>query len=81
MSIKSPVLLRMQQPDVARIKPTLDSNHVPWCNSACPHHQVVRCALLPLGRVISSERICEPAVHILVDMAERLADLECGGVE
>lgn len=78
MSIESPLLLRMQQPDVARIKPTLDTNHVPWCNSFCPHRQAVSCALIPLG-ITSSDRICEPAVHILVDMAERLADFECGG--
>ena len=79
MSIESPIVVRLRQPGVARINPKLDSNQVPWCNSSCPHHQVVRCALLPLGRVISSERICEPAVHVLVNMATRLADLECGG--
>jgi len=53
-------------------KPRLDEHEVPWCDDGCPHHDGKRCELI--GH--RPDAICEPAVHILVNMAQRLAAIE-----
>lgn len=82
--MNDPIVKLLRKPNALHIAPKLDQFQVPLCADACPYlvagEEITprefdnHCKLIER----KPDRICEPGVRILIDMAGRLAAYEHG---
>jgi hypothetical protein len=82
--MSDPIIKLLRKPNAPRIAPELDQFQVPMCDIGCPYFRTEKTwnEMIDTKRCKLTERepdrICEPAVRVLIDMAERAAAYEHG---